>query len=390
VGDVRIALSRRLKKKSLEREFSLHFKLSLRRLLLAAAHRIHGVPRITGWEARVTGIGGCYDADMKAWLLESLGGIDKLKLGEAPDPKPAAGEAVVRLLFAGLNPADRYLAEGMYPARPSLPHILGRDGIGVIESLGSGVTDFKIGEKVSIVRSEIGVSRAGTFAQRVAVPVESLVRPPIGWSDEQAAGATLVYLTAYQAITQWQDLPEKCVILITGASGGVGVAATHLCTALGHTIIGLSRSEEKSAKLREIGAHAVFDPQDTQWRRKVKEFLKEARVDLVIENIGGALFSELLDTLGMNGRVSCIGRLAGPVPQFNTASLFFRRIQIRGVHVGAYRPAESAQVWGEVVKLMEKIGAKPLVDSVFEFEKLMDAFEKLRRGPMGKVLIRVG
>ena len=97
----------------------------------------------------------------------------------------------------------------MYPARPTFPHILGRDGIGMIETLGAGVTEFKQGEKASIVRSEIGVSRNGTFAERVAVPVESLVTPPPDWTDEQSAGATLVYLTAYQAITQWLDLPAQ-------------------------------------------------------------------------------------------------------------------------------------------------------------------------------------
>ena len=332
---------------------------------------------------------GCYYRIMKAWLLESLGGIEKLKLADAPDPKPASGEAVVRLMFAALNPADRHLAEGMYPARPTLPHILGRDGVGVIESLGADAGDFKVGEKVSIVRSEVGVNRAGTFAQRVAVPTESLIRPPADWSDEQAAGATLVYLTAYQAITQWPDLPEKCVTLITGASGGVGVAATHLAKALGHAIIGLSRSEEKSAKLRSIGAAATFDPQDTQWRRKAKEFLKDRRVDLVIENLGGPLFSEVIDTLGFNGRISCIGRQAGPVPQFNTATLFFRRLQIRGVAVGTYGATESARVWLEIVKLLNKTGDRPLVDSVFDFEQLPDAFEQLRKGPMGKVLLRV-
>src|SRR6201999_2478945 len=93
----------------------------------------------------------------------------------------------------------------------------------------------------------------------------------------------------------------------SGPSGGVGVAATQLAKVMGHTIIGLSRSEEKSAKLRELGAEAVFDPADSQWRRKVKEFLKDARVDLFIDNIGGPLFAEALDTLGHNGRVSCIG-----------------------------------------------------------------------------------
>ena len=93
---------------------------------------------------------------MKAWLLESLGGLYKLKLGEALDPRPGTGEVVLRVLYAGLNPADRYLAEGQYPARPSFPHILGRDGIGVVESLGEGVSELKAGDKVSIVRSASG------------------------------------------------------------------------------------------------------------------------------------------------------------------------------------------------------------------------------------------
>jgi NADPH2:quinone reductase len=327
---------------------------------------------------------------MRAWLLESLGGLYKLKLGQAPDPTAGPGEVVLKVLLAGLNPADRYLAEGQYPARPAFPHILGRDGFGIVEALGEGVSELKVQDKVSIVRSEIGVSRQGTFAEKVAVPVESLVRPPAGWSDEESAGATLVYLTAYQAITQWRDLPENPVTLITGASGGVGVAATQLCKAMGHTVIGLSRSQEKSKRLREIGADATFDPMDTQWRRHVKEFLGERRVDLVIENIGGTLFSELLDTLGENGRISCIGRLAGPVPQFNTASLFFRRIQIRGVAVGTYTARQSQQHWNEIEQLLARTGAKPLVDSVFKFDQLLDAFEKLRRGPMGKVLLRIG
>ena len=101
---------------------------------------------------------------MKAWLLNDFTGVPQLHLADAPDPIPARGEAVLRVLFAGLNPADRYLAEGQYPAKPSLPHILGRDGIGIVEQVGQDVTQFKPGQKATIVRSEIGVSRAGTFA----------------------------------------------------------------------------------------------------------------------------------------------------------------------------------------------------------------------------------
>jgi NADPH2:quinone reductase len=328
---------------------------------------------------------------MRAWLLDNFSGLGALRFADAPDPVPAAGEVVLRVLYAGLNPADRYLSEGQYPAKPPLPHILGRDGLGIIEQAGAGVSQFKVGDKATILRSEIGVSRAGTLAEKVAVPVESLVHPPKNWTDEQAAGATLVYLTAYQAIMQWTDppLPENCVTLVTGASGGVGVASVHLAKALGHRVIGLSRSPDKSKKLIELGADAIFNPQDDQWRKKLKEFLQGNRVDLAIDNIGGEHFSQVIDTLADRGRVSCVGRLAGPVPNFNTASLFFRRIRIGGVHVGACTPAESRRVWDEVLKLLNKIGAMPLVDHVFPFEQLPQAFERLKSGPMGKVLLRV-
>jgi NADPH2:quinone reductase len=329
---------------------------------------------------------------MRAWLLKDFGGLSSLQFGETPDPAPTSGEIVLRVLYAGLNPADRYLSEGQYPAKPSLPHILGRDGIGVIESLGAGVSNFKVGDKATIVRSEIGVSRRGTFAEKVAVPVESLVKPPQGWSDEQAAGATLVYLTAYQAMTQWTDPPlpvQGCVTLVSGASGGVGVASVQLASAMGHRVIGLSRSAEKAKQLIELGADAVFNPNDNQWRTKLKDYLNGKRVDLAIDNIGGELFPQVIETLGDRGRVSVVGRLAGPVPQFNTASLFFRRARIGGVAVGAYTPDESRRVWVEVLQLLDKTGAKPLVDQVFAFDKLIDAFERLRSGPMGKVLLKV-
>src|SRR5207237_254567 len=118
-------------------------------------------------------------------------------------------------------------------------------------------------------------NRAGTLATRVAVATDSLVDVPAGWSLEEASCASLVYLTAHQAITQWDDLPkEGCVTLITGASGGVGVATTQLAKAMGHTVIGLSRSEEKSKRLRELGADFTFDPTVPTWRKQMAEQVK--------------------------------------------------------------------------------------------------------------------
>ena len=325
---------------------------------------------------------------MKAWMIERLDGIDNARITEVSDPVPSKGEVLLRLTYAALNPADRYLAEGQYPAKPPLPHILGRDGCGVIAGFGPGVEDHPIGQKRAILRGEMGVSRWGTFAELVAVPAESLIEVPNGWTDEQAGSASLVYVTAFQALTQWEDLPPKAVVLVSGASGGVGVASTQLGIAMGHTLIGLSRGSVKHETLKSMGMALVLDPADPQWRKTLAEFLGKRKVDLAIDSVGGTLFPQLIATLGDRGRISVVGRLAGEVPQFNTATLFFRRIRIGGVAVGAYTNQESHQAWAKSLELLNKTGARPLIDHVFPFDQLPAAFARLASGPMGKVLVR--
>ncbi len=329
-------------------------------------------------------------AEMRAWLLDDLVGIGGLRLADVADPAPQEDEVILKVHFAGLNPADRYLAERQYPAKPSLPHILGRDGMGTVAQLGPGVTTVRVGDRRAILRGDVGGNRPGTFAQSVAVPVESLVEIPQDWSEPEAAGATLVYLTAYQALTMWGPLPANSVALVTGASGGVGVAAVQLASSMGHTVIALSRSPEKSRRLQQLGAASTFNPEDPDWRRAAKDALARRRVDLAIDNVGGRLLPEVIDLLGELGKVSVVGRLAGPVPDFNTATLFFRRIRIGGVAVGAYTNAEGRAAWQEVLALLSRTGARPLVDRVFSFEELPKAFDRLAQGPMGKVLLQVG
>jgi NADPH2:quinone reductase len=121
----------------------------------------------------------------------------------------------------------------------------------------------------------------------------------------------------------------------------------------------------------------------------LKQALAPRRVDLAIDNIGGTLLPEVIETLGDAGRVSLIGRLAGPVPSFNTAALFFRRIRMGGIAVGANTNAESRAAWQEVLSLLARTGARPLVDSVLPFDQLPQAFERLAAGPMGKVIVQV-
>ncbi len=325
---------------------------------------------------------------MKAWLIEGFNGIDKVRFSEVADPVPAPGEVLLRLTVAALNPADRYLAEGQYPARPPFPHILGRDGCGVIAGFGPGVEGHPIGAKRAILRGDMGVTRWGTFAEMVTVPAESLIEVPEGWTDEQAGSASLVYITAFQALTQWENLPSRAVVLVSGASGGVGVASTQLGTAMGHTLIGLSRGMEKHPTLKSQGMALVLDPADSKWRKTLAEFLGDRKVDLAIDNVGGPLFNQLIAAMGDRGRISVVGRLAGEVPQFNTATLFFRRIRIGGVAVGAYTNQESRQAWLSALELLNKTGARPLIDHVYPFGNLPAAFDRLAQGPMGKVLIQ--
>jgi NADPH2:quinone reductase len=324
---------------------------------------------------------------MKAWLMDDYNGIEKLRLGELPDPAPQPGEIILEVKFAALNPADRYLAERQYPAKPALPHILGRDGMGTISQVGLGVSNPRGGEKRALLRGEVGINRPGTFAERAAIPADNLVEIPNGWSDEEAAGATLVYLTAYQALTMWGDLDSGAVVLVTGASGGVGVASVQLAKAMGCTVVGLSRSSEKSKKIQQLGASITLDPANPDWRQILKKQLAPKRVDLAIDNIGGRLLPEVIDTLGDCGRVSLVGRLAGAVPEFNTAALFFRRLRLGGVTAGAYTASEAQATWKKIVELLARINARPLVDSVFPFVQLPKAFERLAAGPMGKVLL---
>jgi len=327
---------------------------------------------------------------MHAWLLDNMGGPESLRLAEVPDPIPRAGEILIHLEYAGLNPADRYLSLGQYPARPPLPHILGRDGVGVVAAIGSGVSSIAVGQRVLIRRGETGVTRWGTFAEQVVVNADWVSDVPPGWTPLEAGGAALVYLTAWQALYQWGDLPADAVVLVTGASGGVGVATVQLAKGAGFRVIALSRSPEKQEKLRALGADLAISPEDPNWKKIARDAMEGRKVDLAIDNIGGPLLPEVIDSLGDGGRVSIVGRLAGPVPEFNTASLLFRRLKLGGVHVGGYSAAEGAAAWEKIVKAMSTKGFKPLVDSVWPFGQLKEAFNRLEAGPMGKVILGVG
>jgi NADPH2:quinone reductase len=297
------------------------------------------------------------------------------------------------MMYAGLNPAYAFLAQAQYPAKPKLPHVLGRDGVGEIVAIGAGVKNLKVGDIVGILRGDTGVETWGTLAEKTAVDASRLIPIPDGWSLEEVAGAPLVFLTAWQALTQWSDPPAPppagSVLLVTGASGGVGTASVLLGKSMSLTVVGLSRSAEKAEQLKLLGADFVFDPTQKGLRKLVLSAIDPKRVDIVVDTIGGTLFNEVIAMLGYAGRISVVGRSAGPVPEFNTATLFFRRNRIGGVTVSDYSEKDAKAGWEEIVVRLNALGKRPVVDKVFPFLDVKEAFARLAEGPMGKVLVKV-
>jgi NADPH2:quinone reductase len=162
-----------------------------------------------------------------------------------------------------------------------------------------------------------------------------------------------------------------------------------LAKSMGLTVVALSRSQEKAARLRELGADHVFDPTDPNLVRAVTVTLGKYPINLAIDTVGGPLFPKVIALLSHGGRVSIVGRSGGTVPQFNTATLLFHRIHLGGVSVGDYSPHEARGVWEDIVRRLRSLGRKPVVDSIVAFEEVKQGFARLAQGPLGKVLVRV-
>jgi NADPH:quinone reductase-like Zn-dependent oxidoreductase len=328
---------------------------------------------------------------MKAWLWDGEAGLDHLCLADAHDPAPQDDEVVMEIHYAALNPADRMMAERRYPypVYPPAPFVLGRDGVGEVIEVGKGVTDVNVGDRRVLLRSQVGLTRWGMLAQHTSIPANALAEIPAGWTEEQSSGAAVVYLSAYRALTMWEPLKPNSVVLITGASGGVGVATVQLASAMGHTVVALSRSEAKQQRLKEIGATYTFNPEDPQWRDGVKDALSSRGVNLAVDTIGGSLLPQVIDTMGDHGRLSLVGELGGAVPNFYTGTLFSRWLRIGAMALSEYTPDQHRTAWRDLVAILAGSGARPLIDRVFPFEELPQAFERLAEGPMGKVVLKV-
>ncbi|MEN6627240.1 MAG: zinc-binding alcohol dehydrogenase family protein [Candidatus Sumerlaeia bacterium] len=323
---------------------------------------------------------------MKIWRFHEFGPIENLQMEESPVPEPGPGEALVRVAYAALNPADKYLVGGKYPRPGKPPFAVGRDGSGFIEKAGEG-SRFKPGDAVVLLRSEIGVQRDGTLAQYVVVPEVSLAPLPAGWSMQEGAAGPLVLLTAWQALVGEGRLQAGNTVLITGASGGVGTASLMLAKSLGARVVALSRSDHKRARLLELGADFAFDPDDPDLVKGVQSALDGGRCDVVVENLGGPYLQKSIFLTGFKGRICVVGLLAGLKSEIEIGTFIFKRIHIIGIAMGAQTAEESQEAWGRIVSTLAQSGRRPQIDQVFPFDRVQEAFARLGQGAMGKVLV---
>lgn len=246
---------------------------------------------------------------MRGIQIKRYGGPEVLEYGELPDPTPGAGEVLVRVRVAGVNFTDVYQRTGTYPG--ALPFTPGVEGVGVVEKLGSGVTDVKVGARVGWVMIK------GGYAELIALPAQRLVPIPDGVDDRTAAALLLQGMTAHFLLTDCYRVQEGEWILIHAAAGGVGLLLTQTAHRLGARIIGTTSTEEKGALARRAGADEIVLYTKEDFQEAAKRITGGAGVGAVYDSVGKTTFLKSLDCLRPRGYMVLFGGSSGPAPNID-------------------------------------------------------------------------
>src|SRR3981189_2511456 len=234
---------------------------------------------------------------MKAILVHEFGGPEVLKFEEVPHPKPAAGQVLVRIRGAGVNPYDTYMRAGTYAVKPPLPYTPGSDGAGVIEAVGDGVKKVKKGDRVYTART-----LTGAYAEYALALEEQVHALPEKVSFGQGAGVWVPYGTAYHALHHSAQARASETVLVHGASGGVGSAAVQMARAMGLTVFGTAGTQKGIDLVKREGAHQVFDHSKAGYQEEIWKTTGGPRVDIVLGMVAKLNLSADLKLLASNGR----------------------------------------------------------------------------------------
>ncbi|HEY1912432.1 MAG TPA: NADPH:quinone reductase [Vicinamibacterales bacterium] len=244
---------------------------------------------------------------MRAIRVHEYGGPAVMKLEEIPDPIAGPGEIVVRVRAAGINPVDTYIHTGTYARKPPLPYTPGMDGAGDVESIGAGVTEFKVGDRVYIAGTAHTAAGAGTYAERALCVASQLSRLPARVSYDQGAALGVPYMTAYRALFHRAHARPGETVLVHGASGGVGIGCVELAHARGLTVIGTAGTAKGLALVREHGADTAISHRDADAAEQIMAATGGRGVDVIIEMAANLNLDRDLTMLARFGRVVIVG-----------------------------------------------------------------------------------
>jgi NADPH2:quinone reductase len=321
---------------------------------------------------------------MKAIRVHEFGGPEVLRLEEVEDPQPGAGEVLVRVVAAGVNPVDTYIRTGQHAHKPKLPYTPGSDGGGVIEALGTGSRYFDVGDRVYMARS-----LSGTYAE-LALCRESQVFPlPARLSFAQGAAVGIPYATAYRALFDRAQTQPGETVLVHGASGGVGTAAVQLARAAGIFVIGTAGTDEGRRLAADEGAHHVLDHRAENYLQELLTLTGGRGVDVIIEMLANVNLNRDLGVLAPKGRVVVVGN-RGPV-EIDARQAMTRDASIHAMSLINASEHDLARIHAALVAGLDNGTLRPVVGRELPLAEAARAHQLvLEPGAHGKIVLTTG
>ena len=334
---------------------------------------------------------------MKVAAVKKPGGLGNLVIEDRPDPKPKAGEVLVRVRASSLNYHDFIVALGGIPTPDG--RIPMSDGAGEVVAVGEGVTKWKTGDKVISLffpNWQSGQVEAAGFAsvpgdgadgfgcELYAGPETAFTRMPKGWTFDEAATLPCAALTAWRGMYVETRTKPGDWVLVQG-TGGVSIFALQFAKATGARVIATSSSQAKMEKLRALGADHVINYKETpDWGKKAFELTGGRGVDEVVEIGGPGTMAQSINACRPGGHISLIGVLTGVSGEVPTAALFSRNITLSGITVGSRRHQE------DMVDAIDATGFKPVIDSRFPLDQIAAAFaHQASQQHFGKIVLTI-
>jgi NADPH2:quinone reductase len=324
---------------------------------------------------------------VKAVLCQRFGTPDDLVVADIPDPVAGPGEVVAKVAAVGLNFFDTLIIAGKYQTKPQFPFSPGGEFAGVVESVGTGVTAFKRGDRV------MGYTNFNAARERTAVAADSIVKLPADLDFDRAAALTITYGTAYHALKHRALLRPRETLAVLGASGGVGLAAVEVGNVMGARVIACASTDDKLAFARGHGAHEVVNYEREDLRDALKRLGGEHGIDVVFDPVGGRYSEPAVRSLAWEGRHLVVGFAAGEIPKLPLNLVLLKGCAVLGVFWGAWVRHDKKEYKAAIDTLAHWCAKGKLSCHVQKIYPLAETPAAIRaiahREVMGKLVVRV-